>query len=129
MNDIFFDKDDVPYKVISYDGHLRLSAYDDSWFQIEKVTHENVETWIQTSPTCFSFYRSARISDASVEGYLYEMKSLAEAILSNDSAVHYRCAVSPHEGGFVFWSPRNSSNVGWVTAKAAVTLAKEIQAI
>lgn len=128
MNDIFFDKDNAPYEVISYDGHLKLSEVD-SWFQIEKADHDNVIKFVQKSHNAYSLYDSARISDASVEGHLYEMQDLAKAILANESMVHYRCAVSPHKNGFVFWSPRNSENVGWVTTDVAIALAKEIQSI
>jgi hypothetical protein len=126
--DVFVTEDDDHYDVVPYDGDLIL-VVDDEWFQIEKATHDNVEKLVQTSPRCYSFYRSARITDSSVEGNLFEMRNIAEAILSNCGAVHYRCAVSPHEGGFVFWSPRNSANVGWVTAEAAIALANKIQSL
>jgi hypothetical protein len=125
MKDFFYDEYGDSYDVIPYYGDLIL-VVDDQWFQIEKADHDNVEKLVQVGPGSWSFYRSARISDSSVEGNIHEMKELANAILSNCEAVHYRCAVSTHCDGFVFWSPRNSSYVGWVTADVAIALAKKI---
>jgi len=125
MKDLFYNEYGDPYNVIPYNGNLILVA-DDQWFQIEKANHDNVEKLVQMSDNAWIFYRSARISDSSVEGNIHEMKELANAILSNCEAVHYRCAVSPHCDGFVFWSPRNSSDVGWVTADVAIALARAI---
>jgi len=126
--DVFVTEDDDHYDVVPYDGDL-VMILDDEWCQIEKATHDNVEEFVQTGPNCYSLYRSARITNASVEGNIFEMRGIAEAILSNCGVMYYRCAVSPHEGGFVFWSPRNSSNVGWVSAEAAIALANKIQTI
>jgi len=132
VNDTFIDKYEVTYKVVPYDGDLTLTIdkewYED-WSQIEKAVHDGEEKFVQTDPNCYVLYRSARISNASVEGPLHEMKDIADAILSGKGCQHYRCAVAPHNGGFVFWSPRNSVNVGWVTADVAIALAKEIQSI
>ena len=115
------------YNVVPYDGDLVL-VRDEDWFQIEKAQHDDITCWLPAEePNCFSLYRSARISDASVEGSLDEMRHLAHAILNNAQETnHWRCAVAPHNEGFVFWSPRNSSTVGWVTAAVAQDLSKKI---
>lgn len=130
VNDTFIDKYEVTYKVVPYDGDLILTIdkeCQEDWSQIEKAVHDGEEKLVQTDPNCYVLYRSARISNASVEGPLHEMKAIAAAILRGKGREHYRCAVAPHNGGFVFWSPRNSVNVGWVTADVAIALAKEIQ--
>lgn len=132
VNNTFVDKDEVTYKVVPYDGDLTLAIdkdwYED-WSQIEKAVHDEVEEFVQTDSNCYTLYRSARISNASIEGPLHEMKDIADAILSGKGCEHYRCAVAPYNRGFVFWSPRNSVSVGWVTADVAIALAKEIQSI
>ena len=72
----------------------RPSSWLDDWYVIE---YEN--GW--------------DISDASVEGPRDHITAIAQAVIDGRAESFKRCAVdTTSEGGFVFWSPRNSMGRG-----------------
>jgi len=98
------------------------------WYVIERAEHDGRE-WLAPTGYGSRFMRSARISDADVEGTGCEMHAIAGAIEARGSFHARRCAVWLEEGGFRFESPRNSSEPGGlVTMEHADELARLIRA-
>jgi hypothetical protein len=103
------------------------SEHMGDWWTIERAEHPN-ERWMKPTQYGASLMYSGRISDACVEGTSYEMLELAHSIENNISESFKRCAVEVTEGGFLFSSPRNSQEPGWVSTARAKELAAEIRA-
>lgn len=100
------------------------------WWTIEHATHDN-RKWLKPEYGGFSYMHSGRISDADVEGSSGDMENIAKAIeerSTDDNA--RRCAVRyvESDGGFLFWSPRNSQVEALVSVEAADDLARQIRA-
>jgi hypothetical protein len=115
------------FSVRRYTGALLLRG-DDEWHCIEKAAHEHVSMFVPTNYGARLFL-SSRLSDCDVEGPAGDMLGLAQAVKDGRHYEARRCAVAPHGGGFVMWSPRNDNeSVGWVTARAANDLADHILA-
>lgn len=97
----------------------------DDWYTIERAEHDGREWLESTGPNTKSFMRSARISDACVEGYSSEMLALAEAIEKRECESFKRCAVDATSDRVEFWSPRNSQRPGiasWAEADELAAL-------
>ncbi len=71
--------------------------------------------------------RSARISDADVEGSAYEMREIAKAIRARGRYSAKRCAVYVDGDKVCFRSPRNSSEDGVTNLAFADELATIIE--
>lgn len=104
---------------------LRSDGMDD-WWSIERVEHDGRE-WMQPTAYGHSFMRSARVSDADVEGTREEMGEIADAIEARKSFHAKRCAVEVVGDSAQFWSPRNSQRRGSVSLAVADLLAKQIR--
>lgn len=86
------------------------------WYCIEWSEHDGREWWEQTGPNSSSFRRSARVSDAEVEGTKAEMIEIAKAIAEKGTAEFKRCAVDATDPNSIkLWSPRNSREPATVT--------------
>jgi len=111
------------------DGMLSLVKADSiaDWWLIERKEHDG-RSWFAPAHGGMSFMRSARISDADVEGPGAEMLDIAEAIEKRSSESHRRCSVSFTADGFLFCSPRNSQVEALVSVEAADDLARQIRA-
>lgn len=107
------------------------SEYLNDWYVIERAEHDGREWMEETSPYSASLMRSARISDACVEGYGREMLALADAIDAEGEYGAYRCAVKIGQGRAMLWSPRNSSEsrAGVISLDCAKRLAKNIREV
>lgn len=104
---------------------LEKSEWLTDWYLIVRAEHEGKE-WMENDDS--SYQCSERISDADVEGYSAEMKSIAAAIEKRASFKAKRCAVEVMGDGSVhFWSPRNSTRPGIVTLADADALAQTIR--
>lgn len=98
------------------------------WYTIERAEHDGRE-WLQsTGRNSMSVMRSARISDADVEGTAEEMLGIAEAIEKRGTYEAKRCAVAVGSVTASFWSPRNSQTRGTVSLAEADELAAAIRA-
>jgi hypothetical protein len=107
------------------------SAWLDDWYIIERAEHDGQE-WLEPigEPNAqtrgYALMRSARISNADVEGTMDEMVEIAKAIKSNGTFHAKRCAVDATGSRVKLWSPRNSLNAGSILAEAADELAEQI---
>jgi hypothetical protein len=101
----------------------------DDWYTIELAEHSNTEWWEDLGDNCFAYCHSGRISDASVEGSLAEMKEIAAAIRNRSSVDFRRCAVRCDDSSAYFCSPRNSEREGSCTLAEADNLASQIEAV
>lgn len=127
-----FDSDGMEVRVVS--GALVLRGSDDSdWYCIERAEHEGIEE-IRRDPKGNGgfFFRSARPSDADVEGPLLEMLGIAKAIEDRTHEGFKRCAVDVKVDAKLgqwaeFWSPRNSQVRARVPLSVADALAKDIR--
>jgi hypothetical protein len=107
---------------------LRKSDFSDDWYVIERAEHDGRE-WLQkTGPNIMAFMRSARISDADVEGTLSEMKEIGQAIENRSEASFKRCSVRIDGERAFFDSPRNSTREGECSLAEADELAALIRA-
>lgn len=107
---------------------LRKTDFGDDWYIIEWAEHDGRE-WIEWGSGGGSFRRSARVSDADVEGTLAEMVVIAQAIKDRSVTTFRRCAVDARDARVMFWSPRNSTSAESVSLAVAVALAVEIQRV
>ena len=71
---------------------LRKSEWLDDWYVVEWAEHDGRE-WMEPTTWGASFQRSARVSDAEVEGTRAEMLALAEALEAGKNESFRRCAV------------------------------------
>ena len=112
---------------IAVDGALTLvrSGALDDWYCIERAAHDGRE-WPEPTKYGAALMRSARISDADVEGQCYEMLGIASAIKSRGRYSAKGCAVRMDAGRAYFWSPRNSQREAWVPLAVADALADQI---
>ena len=112
-----------------HDGPIKLVKSDvmDDWYTIEKVEHDGRQEFIRTGSNSESFFDSARISDACVEGTAEEMRDIARAIRSRTRTSHKRCSVYTFGGDAHFRSPRNSQCDGVVPLRYADELADQIE--
>lgn len=79
------------------------------WCIIEWYEHDGREWFEKTGPNSSSFRRSARVSDAEVEGTNVEMIEIAKAIVEKREVEFRRCAVDARDHSAIkLWSPRNS---------------------
>lgn len=103
------------------------SEHMGDWWTIERVDHPN-ERWMKPVQYGSALMYSGRISDACVEGTSMEMIELAAAIENGLSESFRRCAVERVEGGYLFSSPRNSREPGFLSLEASRELARDIRA-
>lgn len=117
----------------------------DDWWTIERLEHEHKswedkETRTQPADRHYPSYQyttvihknSARLDRArmyDIEGCGQAMLEVGRAIKNRFEFSDTRVAVSPKNGGFVFWSPRNSDFYVWVSAARANDLADKIASI
>lgn len=129
--------DDFPRQILRSDSEERVrmvrgalkferSGGMDDWWLIVRAEHEGVSEWVPTTYGA-AWFDSARVSDACVEGSLFEMLGLADAIEKRASCHHRRCAVEVADGHADFWSPRNSMERARVPLDVADALAKQIR--
>lgn len=106
---------------------VKADAMED-WYLIERAVHDGREWLEKTGANCMSFMRSARISDACIEGSAFEMREIAHVIANRGSVKFKRCAVVVDEKKNVarFSSPRNSQKDAIVHLSDADDLAKAI---
>lgn len=97
------------------------------WWCIERAEHDGRE-WLEEADGYSTFMRSARISDADVEGTAEEMVEIARAIRQRGSYSAKRCAVDARGERVLFWSPRNSRVTASISREAAEDLATQIEA-
>jgi hypothetical protein len=107
---------------------IRKTDCLDDWYLIELADHDGRE-WLEPVGMGLAFRRSARFSDADVEGDGREMLALAAAIERNGDARFKRCAVDAWGSTVEMWSPRNSSERGTCTREEALELAQQIRAM
>lgn len=104
------------------------------WYLIERAEHDGRE-WIEEvkaatldSGSWSRCMRSARVSDADVEGTAEEMRRIAVAIDGRAWVGFKRCAVQVFDSERVeFWSPRNSQSPGVCTLAEADELSAQIK--
>jgi hypothetical protein len=101
----------------------------DDWFVIELVEHPGLAGFMRDGEHSMSFYSSARVSDACVEGTSYEMLALATAIEKRESESFKRCAAIKCNDTYLLSSPRNSTRDGVITLVEADKLAASIRAV
>lgn len=126
MRDYMDDGYAMPVRV--YDDAITLKSNEDigDWYTIEKAEHGGGMD-LRAGPHGLYLWAESRICDADIEGPLSHMVEIAAAIRDGVVSESKRCAVAPHEYGFVFWSPRNSEVVAWVSREHAEALAAEIE--
>jgi hypothetical protein len=107
---------------------LRSSAEFDDWYLIERKEHDGREWLEPTGPNSMSVRRSARISDADIEGTGDEMRAIARAITARADYSEKRCAAEADGERVYLWSPRNSTRRAVVPFAIADALADEIRA-
>jgi len=124
-----FDKEETSGIQVA-EGALKLVKCDAAgfgdWYLIERAVHDGKEWWKEDEHGA-SFMRSARISDADVEGTLAEMKGIAKAIRARGDVSYRRCSVSVVGDRVRFSSPRNSEVLGEVPLAVADALADDIE--
>lgn len=114
-------------EVVEVSGKLVLVG-DDGWFCIERAEHDGREWFEPIGENSSMFCRSARISDADVEGPSEHMLMLAEAIRRRGRHSSKRCAVDATGDRVLLWSPRNSFVCASVSIEAADDLVSQIDA-
>jgi hypothetical protein len=98
------------------------------WYTIERAEHAHQGDFERTAPNTLAYRWSGRISDADVEGTAAEMLDIAAAIKARKSdEPGRRCAVVVEARRVGFFSPRNSTDVGWVSYADALELAEQIE--
>lgn len=103
----------------------------EDWYSIVRAEHDGRE-WFEPIPgteRSFQLMCSERlIPEASIEGYGYEMRHMAQCIMNGknfDSAE--RCAMSHEADGIHFWRPRSNGDKHAVVSKEdAIQLAELI---
>lgn len=95
------------------------------WWLIERAEHDGRE-WGEPTKYGVAFRRSARITNADIEGSAEEMLDIAAAIKSRGRSWAKRCAVSVLGDVVHLWSPRNSMETAKVSLSVADALAAEI---
>lgn len=109
---------------------LVTSEHYPDWYIVEWAEHDGREWIDKVAPGSFEFRRSARVSDADVEGRACEMRLLAQAIEAKTNVNFKRCAASTlPDGTVLLWSPRNSQVEARVSARAALTLVHSIHEV
>lgn len=99
----------------------------DDWYCIERAEHDGHQWMEQVSANGYVFRRSARVSDADVEGTGEQMLSLARAVLDGGGESHKRCAVRAlANDSFAFRSPRNSRAEAVVSGDHARAWARDV---
>ena len=103
---------------------------DGSWFRIEWAKHDGRDWSEPMGKHGMRFCMSARLEPHTcVEGYAFEMRDIANAILAGGEASHKRCAVEMRpDNTAAFESPRNSGVPAIVHAEDARDLARHILA-
>lgn len=108
---------------------VRKSDNLSDWYVIERAEHDGRE-WLAPISGGMAFMRSARISDADVEGTAEEMLAIADAIQGSEDIEFKRCAIRWQPNGFVeVWSPRNSMRPERISGDDARHLATEIRRV
>jgi hypothetical protein len=113
---------------------LTLRRDGDDWFLIEKAEHEHEQRNVRNQEGGSSWWSSAWITDAGIEGDAEEMAEIAKAVEKGSRVSFKRCAVECRDNEVEFWSPKNSRNMGFdnpprgiVSKEEAKELAKEIR--
>ena len=106
---------------------MRKSEHLDDWYVIEHAEHDGREWLENVGANCMALRRSARISDADVEGSAAEMLEIASAIEERGQVSFKRCAVMADGETALFYSPRNSTRDGECSLAEADELAKDIR--
>ncbi len=105
---------------------------NDDWYTIERAEHEN-RRWMEPRQIGDMHFTqcmySGRICDADVEGQLYEMVAIADAIRNRLNESFKRCSVEFDETNntYKLCSPRNSEEEAVVTLEEADDLASQIE--
>jgi hypothetical protein len=99
------------------------SEHMGDWFCIEWAAgdHDGRE-WLEPTEYGHKFMRSARPSDACIEGPADEMLALANAIEAREAVEFRRCAVEVRGETVDLWSPRNSQTPAQVSLAVADAL-------
>lgn len=109
---------------------IRKSDAMGDWYVIEWAEHDGRE-WMERSqryPNVSNFMRSARVSDADVEGPGSEMRAAAQAIIERGEFSARRLEVRVAGDSTFLSSPRNSSFEEEVPYTRALALAHKILA-
>lgn len=99
-----------------------------NWWLIERAEHDGREWMEMRGANVMAFMRSARVSDADVEGDATEMLAIADAIQRGESVYFRRCAAERTPNGYLLSSPRNSTRAELITFEEASALALDIRA-
>ena len=99
---------------------LSKSEYMDDWYAIVKA-QPIVREWMErTTPNCYRFMASERLSpEACIEGTAEQMLALARAIQLREAVSFKRCAVHFEADGVHFSSPKNSERDAVVSVEDA----------
>ena len=108
---------------------LSKSEYMDDWYAIVKA-QPIVREWMErTTPNCYRFMASERLSpEACIEGTAEQMLALARAIQLREAVSFKRCAVHFEADGVHFSSPKNSERDAVVSAEDADEFAAHVLA-
>jgi len=100
---------------------LILRKIDDDYYAIEKEKHEGICGWYELNSGVQSFFSSANISDACVEGSKEELIEMAYDIKNKRNFYAKRLAVTfIDEDMVIFYSPKNSFKMGAEDLKSIV---------
>lgn len=119
----------------TYTGKLTVRKSDaiDDWWCIERVDHENRESFVSTGHNSQRLDCSSRLgtgmNNCDIEGYGVEMKGIASAIESGGTYSAKRCEARTVKEGVLLQSPRNSMEPVLVTYQHAKELAEEIRKV
>jgi len=108
---------------------LSKSEYMDDWYAIVKA-QPIVREWMErTTPNCYRFMASERLSpEACIEGTAEQMLALARAIQLREAVSFKRCAVHFEADGVHFSSPKNSERDAVVSVEDADEFAAHVLA-
>mgnify|MGYP000908259882 FL=1 len=108
---------------------LSKSEYMDDWYAIVKA-QPIVREWMErTTPNCYRFMASERLSpEACIEGTAEQMLALARAIQLREAVSFKRCAVHFEADGVHFSSPKNSERDAVVSVEDAEEFAAHVLA-
>ncbi len=106
---------------------IRSGDSDWDWWTIERKEHDGREWLQETGPNSASYMRSARPSDACIEGTSDEMLAIAKAITAGESVNFKRCAAVRVGKTYHLSSPRNSQVPAVLTLPESYDLSSDIR--
>lgn len=121
MNEYVTKPGDAVRAVVVRSEHVK------DWWTIERVDHPN-ERWMKPMAYGSMLMHSGKISDACVGVTSMEMIELAAAIENGEAESFKRCAVQKVEGGYLFCSPRNSQEPGFLSLGRSLEVTRDIRA-